>query len=124
LKGGLRRDLWTAMSPNIRELQPVIDEADKAFATVGDRLTPEESGALLGRTLRLLIERYEREPPAATFRLISSPMVTWIWLGALIVIGGALIAMWPAPDAARRRATARLAARVAEDLGRTETRTA
>jgi cytochrome c-type biogenesis protein CcmF len=124
LKGGMRRDLWTAMTPNIRELQPVIDEADTAFGTVAGRLNPDEAGALLGRTLRLLIDRYQREPPPATFRLITSPMVTWIWIGALIVIGGGLIAMWPAPDAARRRATARLAARVAEDLGRTETRTA
>jgi len=124
LKGGMRRDLWTAMTPNIRELQPVIDEADKAFGTVAGRLNPDQAGALLGRTLRLLIDRYERQPPPATFRLITSPMVTWIWIGALIVIGGGLIAMWPAPDAARRRASARLAARVAEDLGRTETRTA
>jgi len=124
MKGGIRRDLWTAMTPNIRDLQPVIDKADKAFAEVSKKLTATQAGAVLGNTLRLFINRYERQPPPATFRLITSPMVTWIWIGALIVIGGGLIAMWPAPDAARRRATARLAARVAEDLGRTETRTA
>ena len=122
LKGGLQRDLWTAMTPNIRALKPVIDEGDKVLGAVIDELPPEEAGALLGRSLRVLIERYEAKPPAATFRFITSPMVTWLWIGALIVFGGGLIAMWPAPDAARRRATAKLAARVAEDLGRTEKR--
>ena len=28
---------------------------------------------------------YTDAPPPATFRLIASPLVTWIWLGALIV---------------------------------------
>ena len=34
----------------------------------------------------------------------------WIWLGGLIVLGGGLIAIWPAPELgapARRRALAR-----------------
>ena len=29
--------------------------------------------------------------------LIVSPLVTWIWIGGLIVIAGALIALWPSP---------------------------
>ena len=33
---------------------------------------------------------YAAQPPPATFRLIVSPLVTWIWLGGLIVIAGAL----------------------------------
>jgi cytochrome c-type biogenesis protein CcmF len=44
--------------------------------------------------------------------------VTWIWLGGLIVFAGGLIALWPAPDAGRRRVTAGYAARVARELGR------
>jgi len=35
--------------------------------------------------------------------LIVSPLVAWIWIGGLIVLGGALIAAWPAPSAVRRR---------------------
>ena len=35
-------------------------------------------------------------PPPATFRILVSPLVTWIWLGALIVFAGGLIALWPA----------------------------
>jgi cytochrome c-type biogenesis protein CcmF len=45
-------------------------------------------------------------------------MVAWIWIGGIVVFGGGLVAMWPAPDAARRRVTAGYAARVAQELGR------
>ncbi len=41
---------------------------------------------------------------AATFRLIASPLVAWIWLGGLIVFAGGLIALSPAPG---RRARSR-----------------
>jgi len=44
--------------------------------------------------------------------------VAWIWIGGLIVFAGGLIALWPAPDAARGRARAGYAARVAQDLDR------
>ena len=39
--------------------------------------------------------------------LLVSPMVTWIWLGALIVLLGGLIALWPSPRAASARARQR-----------------
>ena len=45
--------------------------------------------------------------------------MTWIWIGGLIVFAGGLIALWPAPDAARApRRAAGYAARVARELGR------
>ena len=40
------------------------------------------------------------------FLFIVSPLVTWIWLGAIIIATGGLIALWPLPALARRRATA------------------
>jgi hypothetical protein len=30
--------------------------------------------------------------------------VMWLWVGALIIAGGGLIALWPVPALARRRA--------------------
>jgi cytochrome c-type biogenesis protein CcmF len=42
----------------------------------------------------------------------------WLWLGALIVLFGGLIAIWPPPGAVRGRVRARYLARVAQDLGR------
>ena len=60
--------------------------------------------------------RYADDPPPATFRLLVSPLVTWIWIGALIVFAGALIALWPPPGGLRRPVAARYKARVAREL--------
>ena len=40
-----------------------------------------------------------------TFRVIVSPMVTWIWIGAVIAIFGALFAAWPASPLRRGERT-------------------
>ena len=105
--------------PTIKEGNALIADLEKKDVSATARAT------VIGRALKSrFIDAYVKDPPPATFRFIVSPLVTWIWLGALIVFGGGLIAMWPGPDAARRRASARAAARVAEDLGRTEARTA
>jgi cytochrome c-type biogenesis protein CcmF len=74
--------------------------------------------AFLGEALRGLARSYTDDPPAATFRFIVSPLVTWIWVGALIVLGGAGIALWPAGARARNPATAAGLARVARELER------
>ena len=65
-----------------------------------------------------MVARYREETAPANFRVLVSPLVTWIWLGALIVFAGGLISLWPAPSGARRRATAGYAARLARELGR------
>jgi cytochrome c-type biogenesis protein CcmF len=110
MKAGLTRDLWTAIRPDPEYLNKVIDAlvdktknqpVDRQFKAVGNLLGVYRQGAF-----------------PAQFRLISSPLVTWIWLGGIIVFCGGLIALWPAPDAARRRATAGYAGRVARELGR------
>lgn len=49
----------------------------------------------------------------ATFRLIVSPMVTAIWIGALIPLAGGLLALWPRP---LRRDRAIYAARVGRQV--------
>jgi cytochrome c-type biogenesis protein CcmF len=105
LKAGLTRDLWTAVQPDIDPLLPLIRDADKRFANSG----PDVQGLLIAA----IADRYRRHPPAATFRVIASPLVSWIWIGAGIVVGGAMIALWPAPLRARRRATAAARARAA-----------
>ena len=118
LEAGVRRDLWVAVQPDVAPLRPLIDKGDALYADGGHEWDPRLQSMFLGRSLGGLVQRYaDREYPAQ-FRLISSPLVSFIWIGALIVFGGGLIALWPAPDAARRRATARAAARVAQDLGR------
>ena len=33
---------------------------------------------------------------AAIFKVIVNPLVTWMWIGGLIALAGALLALWPA----------------------------
>src|SRR5215218_2256026 len=115
LRAGLRRDLWTAVAPDIGRLRPRIDQGDKVFAEAKE-LSESDREAFLAEALRGLTRSYTDAPPPATFRLIASPLVSWIWLGALIVLAGATIALWPAGEGARRPATATGLARVAREL--------
>jgi cytochrome c-type biogenesis protein CcmF len=110
LRAGLTRDFWAAYQPDQESIRKIVEALDKRLA---DAPAEQQMRAAFG-----LAELLRRQPPPATFRLIASPLVSWIWLGAIIVFTGGLLALWPAPDAARRRATARAAARVAQDLGR------
>ncbi len=48
MKAGLRRDLWTAMSPDITRMRPIIDKGDKAFAGIEGKVPPATQAALLG----------------------------------------------------------------------------
>ena len=81
-------------------------------------LPEEERSAALGESLRRLVARHRSDSSAATFRVLVSPLVSWIWLGALIVFAGGVITLWPAPVGEGRRVTAAYAARLARELGR------
>jgi cytochrome c-type biogenesis protein CcmF len=96
LKAGPTRDLWTAVEPDLGPLQRFIDAADRRFSNAGP--------SLQGFLIAAIVQRYQDAPPPATFRLIVSPLVSWIWVGALIVVAGAIIALWPAPLRLRARA--------------------
>jgi cytochrome c-type biogenesis protein CcmF len=98
LQSGVRRDIWTAVQPDLGPLARYIQDANRRF--------PDANAALEGFLVRSIVTRYLRNPPAAQFRLIVSPLVAWIWIGGVIVVGGAMIAIWPAPSVARRRAPA------------------
>jgi cytochrome c-type biogenesis protein CcmF len=96
LRAGALRDLWAAVEPDTSKIQPIADGLDRKFTN----LTPDARAvgiALLART-------YLRNPPPATFRIVVSPMVTWIWMGGIIVALGGLIAIWPPAEPARKRA--------------------
>ncbi|MFL5848225.1 MAG: heme lyase CcmF/NrfE family subunit [Solirubrobacteraceae bacterium] len=110
LRAGLRRDLWTAIEPDTSRIDRLAGVADRKFPDATPRLSLFIAGTLAAG--------YAKHPPPATFRVIDSPLVTWIWLGGLIVVAGALIALWPAGLRARRTAPAGYGARVARELGR------
>jgi cytochrome c-type biogenesis protein CcmF len=110
LRAGLRRDLWSAIEPNLAPLRPLIRRADRVVP-----LLRPDLGVV---ALSAIASRYRADPPPATFRFITSPLVTWIWLGGLIVAGGALISLWPAPRGVRGRVASRYPVAVARELGR------
>ena len=110
VRWGLRKDLWLAVRPDIASLEWPIAEADAKFAD-----SPGEVQALI---LAALAERYRADPPPAVFRAIASPLVAWIWIGGAIAVLGALVAMWPVPEARLRRVRALYSARLGKELSR------
>jgi len=117
LEAGLRRDFWVSVAPDTQRLDPRVKEGDRVFAKADNEaaLTPAQRDEFLGQALDGLARSYATNPPPATFRVLVSPMVTWIWLGALVVFLGALIALWPSPRTVGRRVTAAYAARVGRE---------
>jgi cytochrome c-type biogenesis protein CcmF len=127
LEAGGASDFWTAVQPNLSAMRRRVRAADRGFrACVGGAPgTPEQCRAV-SRMMRLaaaeprlrplalaqierlhaataerLAESYAADRGPATFRVIVDPLVTWIWIGGLIALAGALIAIWPARRARR-----------------------
>ena len=86
------KDTWAAVGPDIAKLRPRLEEGDRLFANAADDLSAEDSNQFLALALRGLTDGYANNPPPARFRFEVNPMVTWIWLGTLIVMFGAFIA--------------------------------
>ena len=110
VRWGLRKDLWLAVRPDIGALEKPIAEADAKFA--------DTSGDIQALIIAALAERYRTDPPPAAFRAIASPLVAWIWIGGAIAVLGALVAMWPTPEARLRRVRAIYSARLGKELSR------
>ena len=110
LRWGLRRDLWTAVEPSLVDLQGPIEDANTRFA--------DASGEAQAVAIAAIVDRYRRHAPPAQFRVLVSPMVSWIWLGGAVVLVGALTALWPSADARRRRVASVYGARLGRELSR------
>jgi cytochrome c-type biogenesis protein CcmF len=115
LDAGFSRDVWTAVAPDTSLLRPVIRQGDNVFEGPGAKLPQAQRDELLAKTLVGLTDRYVRDTPPATFRMLVSPLVNWIWFGAMIVALGGLIAIWPSPRTVGRRVSAAYAARVGRE---------
>jgi cytochrome c-type biogenesis protein CcmF len=127
LDAGPGSDLWTAVQPDIAAVRRRAGAADRGFracvggapgappqcrsvarlmraAAADPRLRPvalAQIGALQAATAERLARSYLTDRGAATFRVIVDPLVAWIWIGGLIALGGALIAIWPTRRARR-----------------------
>jgi cytochrome c-type biogenesis protein CcmF len=116
LHPGLRNDIWSAVSPDTSRLAPLIAQGDRVFTKNGAGLSAQQVNQFLAEALTGLTASYAKHPPPATFRLEISPLVSWIWIGGLIVLFGGLLAGWPSPRGATRLARAAYAARVGRDV--------
>ena len=113
LDAGLTHDIWTVVDPPLTPLQGLISQGDRRFAAALSQTSKLPAGqqrtylnelyALRDRLIGELAQRFVTHPWAARFLLIVSPLVTWLWLGGIIVAFGGLIALWPIPMLARRR---------------------
>jgi cytochrome c-type biogenesis protein CcmF len=110
LQAGFGRDIWTAVQPDISSIKPDIARADRSF--------PDANPQLEGFLVSTMVRRYLSNDAPAEFRLIVSPLVGWIWFGGTMVVGGALLGLWPAPRAVHRRAAARSTAGLAREPAR------
>jgi cytochrome c-type biogenesis protein CcmF len=106
---GLTRNVWSAIQPDIETASL------KRIVAVGNKTLPPEDGIV---ALAYMAREYLKHPPPAQFNLIVSPLVMWIWIGGGIVVGGALIAIWPAAGTVRSRVSARQRARAVRGLAR------
>jgi cytochrome c-type biogenesis protein CcmF len=121
LRAGALSDLWIAEEPELAAVQRRVRKADEGFeaCVLGAPGTPEECkalGALMRAALgnptleekaaeqisqlqgvasKRVAESYLSDNAVATFRIIVDPLVTWMWIGGLIALAGALIALWP-----------------------------
>jgi cytochrome c-type biogenesis protein CcmF len=127
LHAGFGSDLWTSIAPGILDVQRRVRLADKGFEACikGEPGTPDACKGIAA-TMRAAAANPSLQPAAlaqistlqtaaagkiarsylsdnspATFRFIVDPLVTWMWIGGLISLAGALIAIWPARS--RRR---------------------
>ncbi len=122
LKAGLGSDLWTAVQPDIAAVQRRVRAADKGFAACvraapgtppqcaslaasmraaaeNPALRPAALAGIAGiqaATAAKIARSYLADASPATFKVIVDPLVTWMWIGGLIALLGAAIALWPA----------------------------
>jgi len=121
LRTGLGHDLWIAEQPNVAAVQRAARLADKGFSACvqGAPGTPDQCKAL-GALMRaaaanpslraqafeqitqlqgLAAERVAKgfltTDAPSTFKVIVNPLVTWMWIGGILALAGAMIALWP-----------------------------
>jgi cytochrome c-type biogenesis protein CcmF len=116
LDAGLLRDIWVVIDPNVTPLQGLISEGDaklsKALANAQSLPAGQQAQALnvlfslRDVAIRELTQRFVTHPWAAQFLMEVSPLVMWLWIGAIVAAIGGLIALWPVPLRSRRRVRA------------------
>jgi cytochrome c-type biogenesis protein CcmF len=130
LDAGPLRDIWAVAGANLTPLTPLINEGNRKFAALYNsesraiiRSDPHISAAAFNAKLNDalselnfwnyrnaavvgIVGQYLKHPYTVQFLLIVSPMVTWLWAGALIIFIGGFTSLLPPALFERRRSTA------------------
>jgi cytochrome c-type biogenesis protein CcmF len=117
LDAGGFKDFWVALEPDTDRVQERARSADRRFglymravALPAVRSQPERTEEITSQLVAVQELATERviadytdpaSTTAATFRVIVSPVVSAVWIGALVAVLGALFALWP--DRRRRQ---------------------
>ncbi|HXO09795.1 MAG TPA: hypothetical protein VN880_17260, partial [Solirubrobacteraceae bacterium] len=113
LDSGLLRDIWVVIQPNTQPLANQISQGNVKFAkalAASSSLPAAKRARYLNTIYGLrdqfivaLDRRFVTHPWTSQFLIEVSPLVAWLWLGAIIAALGGLIALWPLPPPRRRR---------------------
>ena len=74
----------------------VLHPRQDFFAAHGQRVTAPDSYSTLGGDVYVILVGWDDiGTGGSTFKVYYNPMILWTWLGAFLLMGGTLIAMWP-----------------------------
>jgi cytochrome c-type biogenesis protein CcmF len=130
LDAGLFKTIWGVTSANPQPLTGYINQGNQVFGNYLNSTIQKIRGysaarqnqilgqiyALRDATVAGIAHRFITHTWPVEFLFIVSPLVTWIWIGAIITALGGLIALWPVPVLVRRRSPAVYRARLAREL--------
>jgi cytochrome c-type biogenesis protein CcmF len=112
LQAGLTRDIWTVINAQLTPLGSLISKGDRIFENLMRSLTPAQAALPAYKrwiqtreaiAIEGLAARWVTHPWPSTFLFIIDPLVSWLWIGAIIVALGGLLALWPRSGPPRRR---------------------
>ncbi len=126
LDSGPLRDIWTVAAANLTPLLPLINRGDVLFTAEYNAIVKqvrklpvsEQSAALntdLNRSgfwvardaaVQGIAAQYLKHDYPVVFQVIVSPLVSWLWGGAALILLGGFISVLPPALVARRRAPA------------------
>ena len=126
LDSGPLRDIWTVAAANLTPLLPLINRGDVLFTAEYNaivkqvrKLPVSEQSAALNTDLNRagfwvardaavqgIAAQYLKHDYPVVFQVIVSPLVSWLWGGAALILLGGFISVLPPALVARRRAPA------------------
>ncbi|MGH2843874.1 MAG: cytochrome c-type biogenesis CcmF C-terminal domain-containing protein, partial [Solirubrobacteraceae bacterium] len=117
LDSGPLRDIWSVAAANLTPLLKDINTGNRLFDNDYNALVKSTAHISAARAnpqwaafwgerdaaVEGIVSQYTRHHYPIQFLFIVSPLVSWLWAGALIIALGGLISLWPARVVLGRR---------------------